>query len=1123
MPYLRLTNALTFITLICLSSPLWARCTDWAAQLETLEGKVEWAEPSTETWHTAAVGAQFCYGDRLKVVSQRAAIRLANDTLVRLQENSLVTFLPEDKGFWFEVKQGIAHFLSRTPKQFSVKAPYLNAAVDGTEFVVNAQTGENRVAVFEGDVRVNNEFGEVRLLQNMETSAQPGNAPQPPRSIRLQNAAEWILYYPPMIVQVETPQPINALIAQEKYSEAISALNTPEYQAQPALNALTASLAFNLGRVDDAQHALDTALKTDSQQADALALKAMAILMKGDPKTALQQTQGLTQQYSQNISVLQAHAYALQGNGEIENALKSQQKALTLAPNNLDVLARTAELQLSTTNQGGAKKIIQRALKISPKHSRLNTLAGFIALNNLNAKKAKRYFNKALSTNPNEPLTHLGMALSHIQSGDKKTGQKNMELAVLLDPGSGLLRSYLGKTYAHNKQTSWADAQYELAKQLDPNDPTPWFYQAHLKHEQNKSGEALKLITTAIEKNDNRAVYRSRLMLDSDAAARSGNLSSIYDSFGFVEKSKDIAADLVSNNFMNYTGHNATLVAYNQDVSSQILRAREANLTRLLAPISESELSVGVSESNLPVYPWLNPHQIGLNEYTSLFEHSGIKANIAGFSGSQNTEGYDWQVSGTGKKFMTSVGQYDLSTDGYKLNNDLEVHLTEAAFHYQPTEKIKILYSANKQDQSSGDLINNIDSAFFDSMVENRQKIRKNLLGSHINTNQLGDFLIQAVHYDMDIFSNTVITPFPGFSIVVDNLTDVKELDNEFSWRKSILNSELQLGIKQEDVNLKIYDSGIFTGNNGSDFLHTQSLLETDFTDRLSSTASLDHYRYEYKVDQLIHKDDKLGHHIGVTYRLRNNFSVSIANWESVSEYFSRSGSILDPNLFGIQTIDDTANFTDAKGNAILLKLSLNDVFIQLNHSQKEFLVTSYLKGKSQIFLDEKEYDEHLTRLNIEWHAHDIFNVFARLSILDNQGDVNSEANSTTILNKPVIVENFNSAVGVNIAMPAGLKMDLEIEDLAQKQKFLDLMTLSDLTVGTYSIRSDATLLNAKLNWSFFSNAMKLKLQGLNLTDQRLSIFQSSLQAASSQSLLARPPLYAPSRSWLLTFSYFTL
>ncbi len=66
-------------------------------------------------------------------------------------------------------------------------------------------------------------------------------------------------------------------------------------------------------------------------------------------------------------------------------------------------------------------------------------------------------------------------------------------------------------------------------------DPTPWFYDAILKQSVNRPVEALQDIQKSIELNDNRAVYRSQLLLDQDLAARSASLGQIFNNLGFQQ------------------------------------------------------------------------------------------------------------------------------------------------------------------------------------------------------------------------------------------------------------------------------------------------------------------------------------------------------------------------------------------------------------------------------------------------------------------------------------------------------------------------------------------------------------------------------------------------------------
>ena len=122
----------------------------------------------------------------------------------------------------------------------------------------------------------------------------------------------------------------------------------------------------------------------------------------------------------------------------------------------------------------------------------------------------------------------MGLGLAKIREGDLLEGRKELDIAVSLDPDNSLFRSYLGKGYYEEKRDPQAAAQYEMAKELDPKDPTPYFYDAIRKQTTNRPVEALQDMEKAIELNDNRAVYRSRLELDSDLAARSAALGRIY-------------------------------------------------------------------------------------------------------------------------------------------------------------------------------------------------------------------------------------------------------------------------------------------------------------------------------------------------------------------------------------------------------------------------------------------------------------------------------------------------------------------------------------------------------------------------------------------------------------------
>ena len=84
------------------------------------------------------------------------------------------------------------------------------------------------------------------------------------------------------------------------------------------------------------------------------------------------------------------------------------------------------------------------------------------------------------------------MGLAKLREGDVEAGRMEMEIAAGLDPMNALIRSYLGKAYFEEKRYNLAEAQFDLAKALDPNDPTPWFYDAIQKQTQNRPVQALR-------------------------------------------------------------------------------------------------------------------------------------------------------------------------------------------------------------------------------------------------------------------------------------------------------------------------------------------------------------------------------------------------------------------------------------------------------------------------------------------------------------------------------------------------------------------------------------------------------------------------------------------------------
>lgn len=1101
----------TATLIFCHSSFANGRCENTAATLESLEGVVEWSV-ADDHWQQATRGDAFCYGDKIRILEQRAALRLANDTVVRLRENSVVTLMPEDKGFWVELVQGAGHFLSRTPRQLTIKAAYLNAAIDGTEFVVAVEEQRNRVAVFEGDVRVFNRYGEVRLGEGTETSATATTAPDPARSIRLRDAAEWILYYPPLIIQNQTDATISAFMDQERYADALNQLDQQTISAEDAT--LAASLAMVSGQPSSADHLLNRALQQNPQSPEARALQALKALTAGNDQAALSQTSALLQTDPHNISVLLAHAYALQSQGKIEEALKTNRQALSIVPDNLFILARTAELELSSGNTRAARKLIDRALQKAPNHSRVNTLAGFIALNRFANKEAQTYFHTAINSNDSEPLARLGLALALIQKGKIEQGRAEMEMAVLLDPGSSLLRSYLGKTYATLDQNDWADTQYQLAKNLDPNDPTPWFYQAHLKHEENKPGEALWLITTAIEKNDNRAVYRSRMLLDSDAAARSANLAQIYHSMDLNGKAREVASTAAIRHPLEFSNHAALALALESetDLSSRVVRTNETLTAKLLMPIGADEFSIASNVVSTFEPSWVSPSRMGAHDHTSLFSSHGLKGEFFSFLGSQGSKGHEWQLKATGKDVMISGGQYFFNSDGYRTNNDFSTKLSEANLHWRASDAVKIFTQYNQRNEASGDVLYNIDSWLFSDSYRSTNRENTIQIGSSIKISENSALLLSADKTEGN-FNQNFQNGF--FDTNLDNFQAAifGNLSTLLSYQIGIHKEKYE---RHEELDLPP-GSANFWSEDRSTTVKTYSHLYLHPTDKITIFASVNHMSRNWDLPHAERSDDATNYKSGIQWRAIENLTLTAAYWTDNNARYQKYGSLEHSQIFHIPIKDFLFAFTGVEGRAASIDYSKRNFFVKLKTTTSKLTPWFYFFDEEQdpvwAEIQDFHYESTLNTGSISYLMQDKISIHLNWKL---QSQKRQSDTASWNWDEPLRYKFTSYRIDLKYFFTPNLEFKISAEDIDQEIIY-NGFEYHDI----YKNPIHGLFYSLDAKYSFHEPDLSFSFRILNLADEKISVLERTLGVPddSFSPLTANHFMYPPERSFLLTSS----
>ena len=212
------------------------------------------------------------------------------------------------------------------------------------------------------------------------------------------------------------------------------------------------------------------------------------------------------------------------------------------------------------------------------------------------------------------------------------------------------------------------EREYAIAKELDPNDPTPWFYDAIAKQTTNRPVEALQNMEKAIELNDNRLVYRSRLLLDSDLAARSAALGQIYNDLGFQQLGLVEGWKAVNTDPTNFSAHRLLADTYSNLPRHEIARVSELLQSQLLQPINITPIQPRLAESNLFLISSAGPARLSFNEFNPLFTRNGISFQTTGLGGENSTYAGEGILSGIYNKASFSLGGFHFQTDGFRKN-----------------------------------------------------------------------------------------------------------------------------------------------------------------------------------------------------------------------------------------------------------------------------------------------------------------------------------------------------------------------------------------------------------------------------------------------------------------------
>lgn len=696
-------------------------CAVRVGKFAALEGTIEIEHSNPKIRQSATLESTLCQDDMVYVgQNSRAALSLINDVVLRLDQNTTVRLVdivqnPEKKSL-VELIVGAFKSFSRPPRTFAVNTPYLNGLIEGTEFAMRVE-GDNAITtVYEGKVTTSNKQGKLSLKRGESAFAKAGKAPQPYTMIKPSDAVQWTLHFPPLLAVLggnnqQVPQDASPAVtaaleiaAHSNTPQALKQLaDIPISERNASYHLYRAALFLDIGRADEARSEITAALIQEPNNGFAYALQAIIEISRNERPQALASAEkavALTPSAASKIAL----SYAQQSAFKLEQARDTLISTVSEYPNNPLGWARLGELWLMFGNREKAMEAAHKAEHLAPGLARSQTVFGFAALAENHEYEAKIAFERAIHDASDDPLAHFGLGLAKIKRGDLVEGRRELEAAVALDPNNALLRSYLGKAYYEEKRAPLEGQQFDIAKELDPADPTPYLYSAIDKQTSNRPVEALHDMQKAIELNDNRAVYRSRQLLDSDLASRSASMARVYSDLGFQELALRQGWKSVNTDPSNFSAHRFLADSYSVLPRHEIARVSELLQSQLLQPINMTPIQPRLGESNLFLISAGGPGALSFNEFNPIFNRDGITVQANSVVGENNTYAGEGVVSGIYKKTSFSVGGFHYTSSGYRENAGQRDAIANAFVQYELSPQTSLQAEYRYRDAETGDL-----------------------------------------------------------------------------------------------------------------------------------------------------------------------------------------------------------------------------------------------------------------------------------------------------------------------------------------------------------------------------------------------------------------------------------
>ena len=651
-----------------------------------VKGKVEVINEKRNVREPAAAGKMLYQNDKvLAGENGRAAILLEDETLIQLNKGAcLILENVVPKAGWnvirkaaasadktrqsvYRIVEGEVWFRNKNREaKFLINSPAITSGVRGTDLTMKVEKDDSvTLSVLEGSVTAYNDLGSVNVNAGEQATARPGQAPQKRILLSPVDAVQWTIIIPPL-VDPNTIKDINIL------------------------------RAYNLlmdGEIRDAHTLLIEITKRQPSSSIAWSILGLSSLALGEKQQAMESAQkGVAQigvePASQSVTAYIVQSYIFQAMFDLDKAIFTTEKALTLDKNNVFALTNLAKLQFANNYIDDAWETIKKAEGFAPYDAEIQNLMGFLLIARQEAKESISVFKKAIQLDPGIGEPHMGLGIVYMRMGDIATALEEITTAVLLEPQRAIFLSYWAKMLYQISRFNQALDILKFAHKLDPNDPTPELYKAVIFRDLNRPTEAIASMNSAIDLNDNRAIYRSRFLLDQDLAVKNVDLSILYSQLSLSAWARNKAMASIKQDYTNSSAHLFYAGSVRDDGDRSWIYSSEMLLARMLMPANLNSFN-------------------SFNEYTPFFEKPAVNGTITGTTGSFKSNAGDLITYGgvPGANIAFGGGTSYSDTDGWRGTNDERQTSFAGIVKWDATPKDKFMFVASQLDAKQGDKV----------------------------------------------------------------------------------------------------------------------------------------------------------------------------------------------------------------------------------------------------------------------------------------------------------------------------------------------------------------------------------------------------------------------------------